>query len=243
MAHIINNPMSVPSNTITLHTTGTYADQDVEINNSVTLGSLTNAPTGEQTYTEDTTANTVLPAGGYLYINKGWHDNTKISLGHLIPEIADHDAGDSHILFGYKAYDEKGNVITGTMATVDPTFAGGGVTATAGGSVTTAPKVTVTQSISSTNVVIEFKTETGAIGYAIDYGTHLDVYVTDDSTITISNANVTLIATGIYKGLEFNKTEDVTLGNTVNLKADTLYRIEYSSSGKIESTTWDYIGG
>jgi hypothetical protein len=105
------------------------------------------------------------------------------------------------------------------------------------------PQESVTQSISSTNVVIEFKTETGAIGYAIDYGTHLDVYVTDDSTITISNANVTLIATGIYKGLEFNKTEDVTLGNTVNLKADTLYRIEYSSSGKIESTTWDYIGG
>lgn len=149
MAHIINNPMSVPSNTITLNTAGTYADQDVEINNSVTLGSLTNAPAPEQTYTEDTTANTVLPAGGYLYINKGWHDNTKISLGHLIPEIADHDAGDSHILFGYKAYDEKGNVITGTMATVDPTFAGGGVTATADGSVTTAPKVTVTQSITS----------------------------------------------------------------------------------------------
>ena len=39
------------------------------------------------------------------------------------------------------------------------------------------------------------------------------------------------------------QTEDVTLGNTVNLKADTLYRIEYSSSGKIASTTWDYIGG
>ena len=150
MAHIINNPMSVQQNTITLHTAGTYADQDIEINNSVTLGSLTNAPTGDQVvYTEDTTANTVLPSGGYLYINKGWHDNTKISLGHLIPEIADNDAGDSHILFGYKAYDEKGNVITGTMATVDPTFSGGGVTATAGGSVTTKPKVTVTQSISS----------------------------------------------------------------------------------------------
>ena len=105
------------------------------------------------------------------------------------------------------------------------------------------PQDSVTQSISSTNVIIEFKTETGAIGYAIDYGTHLDVYVTDDSTITISNANVTLIATGTYKGLDFNKTEDVTLGNTINLKADTLYRIEYSSAGKIASTTWDYIGG
>jgi hypothetical protein len=134
---------------LTLNTAGTYCPEDLVVTGEVQPGSLTNAPAGEQTYTEDTTANTVLPSGGYLYINAGWHDNTKISLGHLIPEIADHDAGDSHILFGYKAYDEKGNVITGTMATVDPTFAGGGVTATAGGSVTTAPKVTVTQSISS----------------------------------------------------------------------------------------------
>lgn len=150
MAHIINNDMWVPSNKVTLHTAGTYANQDIEINNNVTLGSLTNAPTGDLVvYTEDTTANTVLPSGGYLYINKGWHDNTKISLGHLIPEIADNDAGDSHILFGYKAYDENGNVITGTMATVEPTFSGGGVTASASGNVATAPKVTVTQSISS----------------------------------------------------------------------------------------------
>lgn len=149
MAHTIQNYMSVQQNTITLPTAGTYVDQDVVITNKVNPGSLTNAPAGDQTYTEDISTNTILPAGGYLYINKGWHNNTKISLGHLIPEIADNDAGDSHILYGYKAYDEKGNVITGTMATVDPTFSGGGVTATAGGSVTTAPKVTVNQSISS----------------------------------------------------------------------------------------------
>ena len=105
------------------------------------------------------------------------------------------------------------------------------------------PKDSVTQSISSTNVVVEFKTEKGAIGYAIDYGTYIDVYVTDDSTITISNASVTLIATGTYTGLVFNKTKDVALGNTINLAADTLYRIEYTSAGKITSTTWDYIGG
>lgn len=150
MAHTIQNDMSVKQNTITFPTAGTYVTQDIVIKNNVDSGSFTNAPVNGQTYTEDTTANTVLPAGGYLYINKGWHDNTKISLGHLIPDIAEQDAGDSHILFGYKAYDENGNVITGTMATVDPTFSGGRVTATAGGSVTTVPKVTVTQSISST---------------------------------------------------------------------------------------------
>lgn len=149
MAHTIQNNMSVQSNTITLPTAGTYVEQDIIVQNNVNPGSLTNAPAGNETYTENTSTSTVLPANGYLYINKGWHDNTKISLGHLIPEIADNDAGDEHILYGYKAYDENGNVITGTMAEVDPTFSGGGITATAGGSVATAPKVTITQSITS----------------------------------------------------------------------------------------------
>lgn len=105
------------------------------------------------------------------------------------------------------------------------------------------PQENITQTISSTNVTIEFVTNSSAIGYAIDYGTHIDLYVTDASTITISNANISLIATGSYEGLQFNKVSDVSLSNTISLTADTLYRIEYSSLGKIKSTTWDNIGG
>lgn len=147
MAHTIQNDMSVQQNTITLPTAGTYAEKDIVITNKVNPGSFTNAPVNGQTYTEDTTANTVIPAEGYLYINKGWHDNTKISLGHLIPEIASNDAGDGHIRDGFKAYNENGQVITGTMPDVTPTFTGGSVTATASGAVTTAPKVTINAAI------------------------------------------------------------------------------------------------
>lgn len=56
---------------LTLKTAGTYCPEDLVVTGAVQTGSLTNAPVQDQTYTEDTTANTVLPAGGYLYINKG----------------------------------------------------------------------------------------------------------------------------------------------------------------------------
>lgn len=213
MGHIINNRMDVPSNKVTLHTAGTYADQDVEINNSVTLGSLTNSPSDGQTYTEDTTANTVLPSGGYLYINKGWHDNTKISLGHLIPEIADNDAGREEILFGYKAYDENGNVITGTMSTVDPTFSGGGVTATAGGSVTTAPKVTVNQSISSAAA-----TTFGFVTTAPS-GTEGTDFLKIDASGTPTDGSVTATANASSAAVVFAQTVKGLLDKTANAVA------------------------
>lgn len=105
------------------------------------------------------------------------------------------------------------------------------------------PQNKITQTISSTNVTIEFTTNDGAIGYAIDYGTHIDLYVTEASTVTLSNANISLIATGSYTGLQFNKISDLSISNTISLEADTLYRIEYTSLGKLISTTWDNIGG
>lgn len=213
MAHIINNTMSVPSNKVTLQTAGTYADQDVEINNSVSLGSLTNAPSDGQTYTEDTSTNTVLPAGGYLYINKGWHDNIKISLGHLIPEIASNDAGVNEILNGYKAYDENGNVITGTMSTVNPTFTGGGVTATAGGSVTTAPKVTVTQSISSAASTTYGFTATSPGGTE---GTN---YLKIDASGTPTEGSVTATANASSAAVVFAQTVKGFLDKTANAQA------------------------
>jgi hypothetical protein len=213
MAHIINNQMNVPSNKVTLHTTGTYADQDVEINNSVTLGSLTNSPSNGQTYTEDTSTNTVLPAGGYLYINKGWHDNIKISLGHLIPEIADKDAGKNEILNGYKAYDENGNVITGTMSTVEPTFTGGGITATASGSVTTAPKVTVTQSFSSAASTTYGFTSTAPSGTE---GTN---YLKIDATGTPTAGSVTATAKAESAAVTFAQTVKGFLDKTAGATA------------------------
>lgn len=213
MAHVIQNEMGVRSNTITLPTAGTYVDQDIVITNTVNVGSFTNSPVGDQTYTEDTSTNTVLPAGGYLYINKGWHDNIKISLGHMIPEIADTDAGVNEILDGYKAYDENGHVITGTMARVDPTFSGGGVTATAGGSVTTAPKVTVTQSFSSAASTTYGFTSTRPSGTE---GTN---YLKIDASGTATDGSVTATANANSAAVVFAQAVKGFLEKTANSQA------------------------
>ena len=132
--------------TITLGTKDTYVLEDIDVVVKPHIGSFNNQASNNITYTEDTSAATVIPSGGYLYLNQGWFENTKISLGHLIPEIADKDAGVSHILYGYKAYDEAGNLITGTMATVDPKFDGGGLSVTPSVNSLTVPKVTVSSS-------------------------------------------------------------------------------------------------
>ena len=132
--------------TITLGTKDTYVLEDIDVVVKPHIGSFNNQASNNITYTEDTSAATVIPSGGYLYLNQGWFENTKISLGHLIPEIADKDAGVSHILYGYKAYDEAGNLITGTMATVDPKFDGGGLSVTPSVNDLNKPKVTVNSS-------------------------------------------------------------------------------------------------
>ena len=87
-----------------------------------------NAPTSGVTYidiskTEEAPILTVLDnnGGGYLYINKGYVDNLKISLARLIPDTLDGNninfAPANYILTGYAAFDASGVQITGTMQT------------------------------------------------------------------------------------------------------------------------------
>jgi hypothetical protein len=61
----------------------------------------------------------MLSSSGYLYINKGYTDNLKISLAKLIPDWPDgtNVAAAGHILSGYKAYDQDGTVLTGSIQT------------------------------------------------------------------------------------------------------------------------------
>lgn len=105
------------------------------------------------------------------------------------------------------------------------------------------PSETISQTINTTNVSLVFDTSKGAIGYAIDHGTYLDVYVTEDSTLKVSNGTVSSIQTGTYSGDTFNGVNTVSPTNEITLSADTLYRVEYTSDGKITSSTWDNIGG
>lgn len=100
------------------------------------------------------------------------------------------------------------------------------------------------QVISTTHTILNFKTENGAIGFAIDCGTHIDVYMTGNATLTVSGATVTAVETGTYSSNgTFTSSESLGTDSTVNLSACTLYRISYKDAGVQESTTWDAIGG
>ena len=104
------------------------------------------------------------------------------------------------------------------------------------------PQQSVTQSISSTNCTIEFKTSQTAIGYALDFGTYVDVLATHDASIKLSNGTVTGIQRGSLGASGFEVTENITISDSIALSAGELYRVSYTSNGKITSTTWTNIG-
>ena len=68
----------------------------------------------------DSSSNNIIPeipSGGYLYINKGYVDNFKISLSRLLPDAsAVNNLSGSYILSGHSAYDNAGNLIVGTIS-------------------------------------------------------------------------------------------------------------------------------
>lgn len=126
---------STGQKSIVLRTKDTYVLKDIQVNvsASATAGRFANSVSAadESSYTPNNLPSTVIPAGGSLYLSGGWYSKQKISLAHLIPDIAENDAGTDQILFGYSAYDENGNQITGTITTQTPSFDGGDVSTTA----------------------------------------------------------------------------------------------------------------
>lgn len=96
------------------------------IDNNVTVatlasGSLANTATSGQTYTE-VTSPAILTSDGYLYINKGYFANTKISLGTLIPDSDTADVVSNVLRVGYEAFDTNGVRIVGGLSTYDGTY-------------------------------------------------------------------------------------------------------------------------
>ena len=69
---------------ITLNTADKYVLGDIVVDVAPQVGSFNNHPTTGVTYTENTEDVTIISSGGYLYLNQGWFENTKISLSHII---------------------------------------------------------------------------------------------------------------------------------------------------------------
>lgn len=83
----------------------------------------------------NTTDAPVLVSGGYLYINKGYTDDLKISLAKLVPDGASADLASDKILSGYAAYNNDGALIAGNIpskSSTDITVAGPTITVPSG---------------------------------------------------------------------------------------------------------------
>ena len=127
-------PLYIPIRTISQGTTtvsGTTANRGTVswsagaiAAGSIAAATFSATATDDVTYVDisSTTAAPVLVAGDFLYINKGYVDNLKISLAKLVPNGASANLTGSYILEGYSAYDNTGTLIAGTIATYNGTY-------------------------------------------------------------------------------------------------------------------------
>lgn len=105
------------------------------------------------------------------------------------------------------------------------------------------PSKSKNQSISSKHSTIEFTTSQTALGFGLDFGSYIDLFLTHDASIKLSNGTITEVHTGSLLDDVFTSSGSVTFNNnTVNISGGQVYRITYTSSGPIESTTCANIG-
>ena len=90
---------------------------------SISAATFSNTATVNTTYVDisGTTSAPVLISGDYLYINKGYTDNLKISLARLVPDSASLTGNAQYIsdqmMNGITAYDKDGILFTGNIQT------------------------------------------------------------------------------------------------------------------------------
>lgn len=120
----------------------------ISAGDKVSGASFANTATPNVTYKDisSTTAAPVLVSNNYLYINKGYTDNVKISLAKLVPDGASAALASDKILSGYSAYDNDGNLIAGNIPTITPAFDGGGLSGNNIGGSQTKGSVTISES-------------------------------------------------------------------------------------------------
>lgn len=93
---------------------------------SIQAATFANTASNGVTYLDisNVTDSPMLISGDYLYINQGYTDNLKISLAKLVPDWNTTQypniAAEEHMLQGYVAYDQDGNILTGTIPSFTP---------------------------------------------------------------------------------------------------------------------------
>lgn len=180
----------------------------ISAGDKVSGASFANIATANVTYKDisSTTAAPILVSNDYLYINKGYTDNVKISLAKLVPDGASADLASNKILSGYSAYDNDGKLIAGSIPTITPAFDGGALSATnsttdtgalSGGaltagagevSITTTPEVT--PSVSGTAVSSTSQTNFG-VTTTKPSGTDGTDYITLDPSGSVTTTGKT----------------------------------------------------
>ena len=90
---------------------------------------------------------------------------------------------------------------------------------------TDSPQMNLAQTIRTTGAELKFETSAGALGFVLDRGDELVAFATAAATLSVSN--------GVVQGVT---------GNVVSLEAGRLYRLDFTSSGKITSTVKSNIG-
>lgn len=62
---------------------------------------------------------TAVESGGAIHLKEGWYEESYITLADIIPDVLDLDPTNGSILYGYQAFDEKGNRLVGSILTYD----------------------------------------------------------------------------------------------------------------------------
>ena len=142
--NVVEKAGSVSGNTYTQGKVTVDTAGYISAGDKVSGASFANTATTNVTYKDisSTTAAPVLVSNNYLYINKGYTDNVKISLAKLVPDGASAALASNKILSGYSAYDNDGKLIAGNIPTITPSTTNGTASATANAgtaSVTTNP--------------------------------------------------------------------------------------------------------
>lgn len=127
--NVVEKAGSVSNNTYTQGKVTVDTAGYISAGDKVSGASFANTATTNVTYKDisGTTAAPILVSNDYLYINKGYTDNVKISLAKLVPDGASAALASDKILSGYSAYDNDGNLIAGSIPTITPAFDGGGL--------------------------------------------------------------------------------------------------------------------